>query len=101
MATVLSKEAELKADLAATKRSLSAAEQQNIVLSKQAGHAQGELEKQSGLAASHEALKKADLLKQSEIAQLKSQIIALQAQAEKADSVLAVARDLKSLLAAV
>jgi chromosome segregation ATPase len=101
MTAVLSKEAELKDEVASLKAKLSGAEQQNIVLSKQAGNALGEVEKLSAVASELEQAKIDLKQKDSEIGQLKAAVTGLTAQAAEAEAVLGVAKSLKSLLAKV
>jgi len=101
MVQVLSKEAELKAEVSALKASVSSLDQKGVVLSKELGHAQGQLKELTALREEVSSLKSSLAVKEAEVGQLKAAVASLQAHAAKADSVLEVARGLKSLLANV
>ena len=101
MAQVADKEAELKAQVKDLKAKVSAVEQANGVLSKQAGSAETELRKLADLKEELKELKKTNANLEADNSRLAAEVYSLQAQAEEADKVLAVAKDLKSLLAKV
>ena len=101
MPVVLSKEAELKAEVAALKSDKSGAEQKANSLSLQLGHAHGEIAKLKEVAAAKEDLDKKAAALEAELAHVKAQLSSATAHAAKAAEVLGVVKALKSLLANV